>query len=61
MEYYVVWRNKDGGIESDEITIDEEITSVYIVLNALRDTLDYWKQDRISMIISWQPLSKIYI
>lgn len=61
MEYYVVWRNKDGGTESDEITIDEEITSVHIVLNALRDTLDYWKQDQISMIISWQPLSKIYI
>lgn len=57
MEYYVVWRNKDGGIESDEITIDEEITSVAAVINAVRNKLDYWKQDEFSMIISWQSLS----
>lgn len=60
MEYYVVWRNKDGGIESDEITIEDEITSAAVVINAVRDKF-YWKRDEFSMIISWQPLSEICI
>lgn len=58
MEYYVVWRNKDGGIESDVITINEKITSVPIVVNAVRNTLDYWKQYEFLQIISWQPLEE---
>lgn len=55
MEYYVVWQNRDGGIEGDEVTIDGPITSVGIVKNAVRDTLSYWKQDDVATIISWQP------
>jgi hypothetical protein len=61
MEYYVVWRNKDGGIESGEITMEDEITSVAVVIDAVLNKLGYWKQQDFSMIISWQPLNKTYI
>ena len=57
MRYYVVWRYKDGGFGSGDFLITEPIASIGVVMNAVRDSLNYWRRDEVQMIISYQPLS----
>lgn len=56
MEYYVVWKTRNGGIEANNVTINCPITTSAIVKDAVKEKLNYWERDNVDIILSWQQL-----